>query len=176
MLWYKEHIIGNIKETMMKTEQSSSPQISETKDSTQEESVAPTQKSAPVYGMGDATLLAAGGEVGVKKLVDAFYDYMDTLPEAEVVRAMHKPDLTDSREKLTTFLTGWMGGPSRYAEKYGSMNIPGAHRHLSIGIAEKEAWLLCMQKALDEQGYDDVFKRYVMVQLSFPAEMCRNRS
>lgn len=141
----------------------------------QEDISAVTKPTAPVYGVGDSTLQAAGGEAGVKKLVDAFYDYMDTLPEAETIRAMHADDLTESREKLTTFLTGWMGGPSRYAEKYGSMNIPGAHSHLAIGIAEKEAWLLCMQKALDDQGYDEVFKRYVMVQLSFPAEMCRNR-
>ena len=142
----------------------------------QQEDISEASKNtAPVYGVGDSSLQAAGGEAGVKKLVDAFYDYMDTLPEAKTIRAMHADDLTESREKLTTFLIGWMGGPSRYAEKYGSMNIPGAHRHLAIGIAEKEAWLLCMQKALDDQGYDEVFNRYVMVQLSFPAEMCRNR-
>ncbi|MGF1682357.1 group II truncated hemoglobin [Photobacterium makurazakiensis] len=133
-------------------------------------------KTTPTYGLGDSTLQAAGGENGVKTLVDSFYLHMDTLPEAAAIRAMHADDLTESSEKLTTFLIGWMGGPSRYSEKYGSMNIPGAHRHLSIGIAEKEAWLLCMQKALDDQGYDEVFKRYIMVQLSFPAEMCRNRT
>lgn len=141
----------------------------------QQDISAVSKPTTPVYGVGDSTLQAAGGEAGVKKLVDAFYEYMDTLPEAEMIRAMHAEDLTESREKLTTFLVGWMGGPSRYAEKYGSMNIPGAHRHLAIGVAEKEAWLLCMQKALDDQGYEEVFKRYVMVQLSFPAEMCRNR-
>ncbi|MGF1729867.1 globin [Photobacterium proteolyticum] len=141
----------------------------------QEDISAVSKPTAPVYGVGDSTLQAAGGEAGVKKLVEAFYEYMDTLPEAEIIRAMHAEDLTESREKLTTFLVGWMGGPSRYSEKYGSMNIPGAHRHLAIGVAEKEAWLLCMQKALDDQGYEEVFKRYVMVQLSFPAEMCRNR-
>lgn len=136
------------------------------------EEIKPT---APVYGVGDSTLRAAGGESGVRALVDAFYDYMDTLPEAAGIRAMHDADLSESRDKLTTFLIGWMGGPSNYAEKYGSINIPGAHRHLAIGLAEKEAWLLCMQKALDDQDYEEVFKRYVMVQLSFPAEMCRNR-
>ena len=130
---------------------------------------------APVYGVGDSTLQAAGGELGVKQLVDAFYYYMDTLTVAAKVRAMHSPDLTESKAKLTTFLVGWMGGPSRYAEMYGSINIPGAHRHLDIGLAEKDAWLLCMQKALDDQPYEETFKRYMMVQLSFPAEMCRNR-
>ncbi|WP_305460673.1 group II truncated hemoglobin [Photobacterium leiognathi] len=130
---------------------------------------------APVYGLGDSTLQAAGGEQGVKKLVDAFYYYMDTIPVAAKVRAMHNPDLSESKAKLTTFLIGWMGGPSRYAELYGSINIPGAHSHLDIGLEEKNAWLLCMQKALDDQPYEETFKRYVMVQLSFPAEMCRNR-
>ena len=29
------------------------------------------------YGEGDATYRACGGEAGIRKLVDAFYDHMD---------------------------------------------------------------------------------------------------
>lgn len=126
--------------------------------------------------MGDNTFIAVGGEEGIRQLVDNFYSHMDTLPEARTIRAMHAEDLTESKAKLTAFLTGWMGGPDRYTEQYGMMNLPGAHRHLGIGIAEKEVWLLCMQKALDDQNYHELLKRHIMVQLSFPAEMCRSRS
>ncbi len=76
----------------------------------QEDISAVTKPTVPVYGVGDSTLQAAGGEAGVRELVDKFYNYMDTLPEAETIRAMHADDLTESREKLTTFLIGWMGG------------------------------------------------------------------
>ena len=34
---------------------------------------------------------------------------------------------------------------------------------------------MCMQKAVDDQPYDELLKRFIMVQLSFPAEICRNR-
>ncbi|MCQ1057290.1 group II truncated hemoglobin [Photobacterium sp. DNB23_23_1] len=133
-------------------------------------------KTAPDYTVAENTFNAAGGEEGIRTLVESFYRHMDTLPQAKKVRQMHGDDLAESIDKLTTFLVGWLGGPSRYEEKFGMMNLPGAHRHLAIGVAEKEIWLHCMQKALDEQGYDELFIRHIMVQLSFPAEMCRNRN
>ncbi len=79
------------------------------------------------YGVEDASYRAAGGEAGIRKLVDDFYDAMDQLPEAAKIRAMHPADLTLSRDKLARFLCGWMGGPKIYAEKYGPIRIPQAH-------------------------------------------------
>lgn len=107
---------------------------------------------------------------GIRKLVDDFYHEMDTLSEAAVIRKMHKPDLTESRDKLTLFLTGWMGGPSVYHEKYGSINIPRSHAHLPIGEAERDAWLLCMERVLAKQNYAPEFSRYLLEQLRIPAE------
>ncbi len=34
----------------------------------------------PSYGTGDATFRAAGGEAGIRRLVDAFYDIMERDP------------------------------------------------------------------------------------------------
>lgn len=42
----------------------------------------------PQYGVGDASYQAAGGEVGIRKLVDDFYDAMERLPEAQKIRKM----------------------------------------------------------------------------------------
>ncbi|HIF9075252.1 TPA: group II truncated hemoglobin [Photobacterium damselae] len=134
------------------------------------------KRAVPNYQDPKVCFTAAGKEPGITQLVASFYHFIDTCPEAKNIRAMHPDDLTITKEKLTTFLIGWLGGPQEYTEKYGSMNLPGAHRHFAIGIEEKQAWLNCMQKALDEQNYDELFKRHVMVQLSFPAEMCRNQS
>ncbi|CEO39612.1 globin [Photobacterium kishitanii] len=134
------------------------------------------KRNVPVFGQGNSTLVAAGGEAGVQQLVTDFYHYIDSLPEAATIRAMHSDDLSESRQKLATFLIGWMGGEDRYVERYGRMNLAGAHRHMAIGQDEKQAWLMCMQKALDAQPYDELLKRFIMVQLSFPAEMCRNRN
>lgn len=129
----------------------------------------------PRYGVGDASFQAAGGEQGIRRLVDDFYDYMDSLPEARTIRAMHPADLEVSRDKLARFLCGWLGGPKLFPQKYGPIAIPRAHGHLPIGRAERDTWLLCMSKAVDRQPYSPDFKKYLLVQLAIPAERCRTR-
>ena len=73
-----------------------------------------------------------GGEQGVRDLVDRFYDLMDTLPEAKQIRDLHPADLTESRDKLFKFLSGWLGGPSLYINEYGHPRLratgPGSPR------------------------------------------------
>jgi hemoglobin len=123
----------------------------------------------PTYGKGDASFLAAGGEKGIQRLVEAFYQAMCDEPQARLIRAMHPDDLTVSVDKLARFLCGWTGGPKRYAEKYGGIAIPPAHAHLPVGEAEKDAWLLCMQQALQSQDYAADFKEYMLLQLAVPA-------
>lgn len=127
------------------------------------------------YGQHDSSFQAAGGFEGIKQLVDAFYDAMENLPLARTVREMHSSDLDESRDKLSRFLTGWLGGPKLFSEKYGPIRIPVAHRHLEIGPAERDAWLSCMQIAVDAQPYAQDFRDYLMAQLYVPAERSRNR-
>lgn len=125
------------------------------------------------YGIGDGSYIAAGALQGLTKLVDSFYDYMETLPEAKVIRSMHKNDLANSRKKLTYFLSGWLGGPKLYSEHFGSIIIPSAHKHLPIGYEERDAWIFCMQKAVAQQPYEESFKVYLIEQLKIPAERIR---
>lgn len=127
----------------------------------------------PSYGTLDASYQAAGELAGITALVDAFYGYMETLPEAAKIRAMHPQDLAESRRKLSYFLSGWLGGPKLYAEHYGGIRIPLFHKPFPIGDAERDAWLLCMQKAIAEQPYTDDFKGYLLTQLRVPAERIR---
>jgi hemoglobin len=125
------------------------------------------------YGDGDATFQACGGEAGLRRLVESFYAQMAERPEAREILALHPKDLTTSIDKLARFLCGWTGGPKRYAEKYGSIKIPKAHRHLPIHEGERDAWLVCMQHALAEQPYPEDLKRYLLEQLFVPAERIR---
>jgi hemoglobin len=127
----------------------------------------------PVYGQGDASFLEAGGQPGLRCLVDAFYDQMEQLSDAKTIRDMHADDLAVSRDKLALFLCGWLGGPKLYREKYGAIGIPKAHRHLAIGLNERDAWLLCMEKAIALQPYAEGFKVYLLEQLAVPAERSR---
>lgn len=125
------------------------------------------------FGTEDASYQAAGGLDGITKLVNAFYDHMETLPEAKTIRAMHSDDLTESRKKLTYFLSGWLGGPKLYREHYQPIVIPKAHSHMPIGEDERDAWMLCMALAVQEQPFTDEFKRYLLEQLYIPAERTR---
>lgn len=128
------------------------------------------------YGKEDASYKAAGELAGITKLVNDFYDYMEQLEEAKVIRKMHPDDLTISRDKLICFLSGWLGGPRLYAPKYGQISIPQVHRHLTIDSPERDAWLLCMREAANDQPYSDSFKRYLLEQLFVPAERVRQVS
>ncbi len=125
------------------------------------------------YGDGDATFRACGGVEGIRRLVDAFYEQIDTLPEAKRIRDLHPPDLEIARDKLARFLSGWTGGPRLYSEKYGPIKIPMVHQHLPVGAMERDAWLLCMERALADQPYPDDLKLYLLEQLFVPAERIR---
>ncbi len=92
-----------------------------------------------------------GGESAVHKLVDRFYDLMDEKEDVKELRNMHAKSLKISREKLTLFLSGWLGGPQLYVEKYGHPMLRRRHLPFSIGELERDQWMLCMNKALDEQ-------------------------
>jgi len=121
------------------------------------------------FGFKDSTFKAIGGHDGLVALVNDFYEAMDTLPEAKRIRDMHPDDLEVVKDKLVYFLSGWMGGPRIYGEKYGGISIPMAHQHLKIDACDKDAWLVCMQHALAKHDLPDEFKAYLLEQLAFPA-------
>lgn len=116
-----------------------------------------------------------GGESGVRCLSDAFYDCMDSLPEAADIRRMHGADLAAIREKLYEYLSGWLGGPHLYAAKYGSMCMTAPHRPYAIGPKERDQWLLCMDKALERVGASAQVQAILKEPMRGIAEMIRNR-
>lgn len=125
------------------------------------------------FGIGNASFIAAGGESGIRRLVEVFYDRMGNDPRFSDIYQMHPKNIEISRDKLTRFLCGWLGGPKRYQEKYGSIIIPKAHSHLDIGEDERDQWLECMAESVAEQAYSEDFKQYLLTQLLIPAESIR---
>lgn len=125
------------------------------------------------YGDKDSSYIAAGKLEGIQQLVTCFYKVMGELPEAEHIRNMHPDDLTISIDKLACFLSGWLGGPRLYGERYGAISIPQVHMHLTVTAVERDAWLLCMFHALEKQPYSQSFRQYMLKQLAIPAERIR---
>jgi hemoglobin len=116
-----------------------------------------------------------GGEVGVRELVDRFYDHMDNLNEAQQIRALHAKSLRGSREKLFLFLSGWLGGPDRYVQKYGHPRLRARHLPFSIGQAERDQWMLCMRKALAEMDIPENLRSQLEASFWKTADFMRNR-
>ena len=84
----------------------------------------------------------------IRKIVEAFYDVMDSDEKAKTIRLMHPEDLTSSREKLFMFLTGWTGGPQLYTDRYGHPFLRRRHLPFKIGEEERDQWIYCMTKGL----------------------------
>ncbi len=116
-----------------------------------------------------------GGEQRLRALVDRFYDLMDTAPEAAGIRALHPENLTESRNKLFWFLSGWSGGPPMYIERFGHPRLRARHLPFSIGEAERDQWLWCMNRALEEQVTDGLLRIQLSHAFAQIADFMRNR-
>ena len=116
-----------------------------------------------------------GGEAAVRTLVDRFYDLMDTLPEARDIRALHPATLDRSRDKLFWFLVGWLGGPPLYIERFGHPRLRARHLPFAIGVRERDQWMLCMTRAVDELIADAELRAVLLGALGPLADHMRNR-
>jgi hemoglobin len=115
------------------------------------------------------------GADGIRQLASIFYDIMDTLPEAAPLRAMHANELQPMKVKLAEYLTGWMGGPPLYAKKYDTVCMTTPHAHYHIGPAERDQWLLCMDKALEQTGASEDLVDMLKVPMFRIADAIRNK-
>lgn len=116
-----------------------------------------------------------GGESQVHALVDRFYDLMDLEPDYAALRAAHGTELANAREKLKMFLTGWLGGPQRYTEQFGHPRLRMRHMPFSIGIAERDQWVACMDQAMQETHVDATLRTRLKDSFMQTADWMRNR-
>ena len=116
-----------------------------------------------------------GSEEGLWKLVNTFYDNMETLTEAKTIRELHPEDLRSAREKLFMFLSGWLGGPDRYIAAFGHPRLRARHLPFTIGDAERDQWLMCMRKALDEMPIDAAFREQLIMAFTQTANHMMNQ-
>lgn len=117
-----------------------------------------------------------GGESGLRALVNRFYDVIETSPEATRLRALHPKSLKQSREKFFMFLSGWTGGPQLYVEKYGHPRLRMRHIPFSIGTVERDQWVWCMNRALDESDIDPRVVEYLKARFAETADFLRNQA
>ena len=117
-----------------------------------------------------------GGDAALRRLVDRFYDLMDTVPEYYGIRKLHPQDLAGSRDKLYMFLSGWLGGPGLYVEKFGHPMLRARHLPFSIGVEERDAWLACMLQAMEDTGVEETLRKSLLKAFFGTADWMRNRA
>ena len=116
-----------------------------------------------------------GGEAALRELVDRFYGYMDSLPDAAGIRALHAPDLSGAKGKLFKFLSGWLGGPNLYWEEFGHPRLRMRHFPFPIGVSERDQWMLCMERALNDLSLDAGFRAKLLAAFGRTATHMINR-
>lgn len=116
-----------------------------------------------------------GGAAVLRQLVDRFYDIMETDPRAAGINAMHSKDTTLIRDKLFEFLSGWLGGPQLFIEKYGHPRLRARHMPFAISDAERDQWLLCMYQAMSEMAMSDALREHLEQAFFKTADFMRNQ-
>jgi hemoglobin len=116
-----------------------------------------------------------GGAEKVRALVRRFYQIMDELPESHGIRKLHPESLQGPEDKLFKFLSGWMGGPQLFVQEHGDPMLRRRHLPFPIGNEERDQWLMCMDKALEDVVEDAALRAELTASFTKVAEHMRNR-
>jgi len=116
-----------------------------------------------------------GGDAKVRELVERFYDLMDFEPAYRELRAVHGSTLESAREKLYLFLSGWLGGPSLYTDRYGHPMLRARHLPFAIASRERDQWMACMVQAMEETEVPQELRQALEQAFFRTANWMRNR-
>jgi hemoglobin len=122
-----------------------------------------------------STFERIGGAVTIDRLVERFYERMDTLPEAAEIRAMHAADLAEVKRVLKRYFTEWMGGPPLFSTERGHPRLRQRHMGFPIGNRARDAWMLCMDGALAETIADAAERADIRAAMLKLADWMRNK-
>ena len=103
-----------------------------------------------------------GGAKTIQRLVDVFYAHVAAHPE---LKPIFPEDLTETKDKQYKFLTQFFGGPPLYSQERGHPMLRARHMPFPITPKRAEAWLSCMNKALDTIGLEQELRDYVFQRL-----------
>ncbi|QAY66789.1 globin [Paenibacillus protaetiae] len=109
---------------------------------------------------------AIGGGATVRRMVEAFYPHVQAHP---LLGPLFPADITPVMEKQYLFLSQFFGGPSLYSDQYGHPMMRGRHLPFPITVERAEAWLSCMDQALQDIGMSEELREIVLHRLSGPA-------
>jgi len=118
-----------------------------------------------------------GGADAVMALAQDFYEVM--FRDEPALAALHRRDpdgrvAKESRDRFGLFLIGWLGGPQDYMATHGHPRLRMRHGHVAVNVAMRDAWLRCMQKALDGRGITGEVRGHLDRRFAEVADFLRN--
>ena len=96
-------------------------------------------------------------------------------PDLKELRAAHGPSLDEARDKLFWFLCGYFGGPDHYIQRFGHPRLRARHLPFSIGIVERDQWVACMGRAMEDEGIEPALVERLLQSFFGVADWMRNR-
>lgn len=76
-----------------------------------------------------------GGDKVIRAIANSFYQKMASSSETQALFAIHRAPIAESEQKLYEFLSGWLGGPQLYQQKYGHPALRA--RHMPFAVDEQ---------------------------------------
>ncbi|HEX9847470.1 MAG TPA: group II truncated hemoglobin [Acidimicrobiia bacterium] len=111
------------------------------------------------WGENITPYLEIGGEEAVRRLVETFYDVIEE--EAPTLRALLPVSMANTRRKLFMYLSGWLGGPPLYEERYGHPRLRMRHMPFAIGSDEAAEWMRCMRITMGRAGVTEPLRSFL---------------
>ena len=105
-----------------------------------------------------------GGNDGVQRLVETFYNIVEKDDVAKKLHILHLrgSGIANSKKEQHLFMSGFLGGPKLYLEKHGHANLKVMHEHVVVDEEAKDIWLNCMEKAMDEVALSEAIQEKLM--------------
>lgn len=116
-------------------------------------------RTAHPWGDADTPYEQIGGGDRVRALADAFYDVIEE--KSPTLRAMLPASTANTRKKFSMYLSGWLGGPPLYEEKWGHPRLRMRHMPFSIGGDEADEWMRCMRAAMGRVGIEEPLRSFL---------------
>ncbi|HLR61647.1 MAG TPA: globin [Lentibacillus sp.] len=114
---------------------------------------------------------AIGGFETIDILVTAFYKRVGNHPK---LIPIFPEDLTETARKQRLFLTQFFGGPRWYIEDRGHPMMRRRHLPFEITPERRDAWLECMNAALNEAAIEEPYRTAIFEKLTMTAHHMMN--
>ena len=106
------------------------------------------------------------GAEKLKELIHAFYKRVDVHP---LLRPLFPDDLKETIRKQIQFQTQYLGGPNLFTQEHGHPMMRARHMRFKITPDHAQAWLECMNEAMDEVGLEGPLREQYFLRLVLTA-------